>query len=164
MSKYPLALGSKGRPQVVARVAALISRTAVTDLQKCDRAGCAIHKLMGRALRGKSDAHPGCKVRLAFLSHQRWFALKNVDELVLPAVTVEQSRFSPGGYRRKVHTKVLQSEQVTQRSLLTSLHTAEEWLRIARLLRPERCGAGNNCPQSIGRLGSHGWALFAFYK
>jgi hypothetical protein len=44
------------------------------------------------------------------------FAIEDVDELVLPVVTVVQGRLSAGPQSREVHAESLQAKEVTQRS------------------------------------------------
>src|SRR4051794_41733695 len=116
--------------QIIARVAALIAGRAITHLQVDNVPVRSVHQVMGYALRWKSGAHARRQPYLFRFSDQGRFAFHHVDEFVLLAVPVQQRRLPAGGETGQVHPKVLEAEEVAQRTFLPFRHAAEKGLRI----------------------------------
>src|SRR5262245_720387 len=90
--KNPLALRAERGLKVILGIGHLVARRSVADLQKNDFLVGAIDQLMCRSAGRKAETHPGREMLLAVVGHQHSLTLEDVDEFVLLAVPVEESR------------------------------------------------------------------------
>jgi len=128
------------RLQVIVRVAAYIARRSVSHF-KVDNLfpGFVDQPVAVARTRPEPGTHARRELGSTFVSVKRRVPLEDVDELVLPGVSVAQRRRRPGHKPRQIHAEVGETEQVTQRLFSPARHSGREGLRIVRRLRSWRC-------------------------
>jgi hypothetical protein len=126
------------------RIRAFIAFRAVPDFEEHDIFARAVYKLMCDPLRGKPCAHARRKRRFPDIRDKRRLASQDKYELILRAVSVQQRGFTAWGKLRKVHAKVLQPEEIAERTLLAPGHAGKERFRIVGWLRSGRCSLGGD--------------------
>src|SRR3546814_1367900 len=98
----------------------------------------SIFQVVALARRRKADAHAGCEDVLLGSADERHLAIKDIDELVLPVVTMLESRDGARLERSEIDPEVVQPELVAKLTLLSSLHPRRERRRIGRRGTPGR--------------------------
>jgi len=90
MREDPTPIGTEYRLDVIAGVAHLITRTPIANLQNRCVVVRAIDEMVPRAAGGKAEAHAGMQMLLTVVGDQHEVTLENIDEFVLPAVSVKE--------------------------------------------------------------------------
>ena len=111
MGKDPFAVRRERRFQVVFRIAAIVALRSIADFEQDDCSIGSIDELMRDAIRRKSGAHAGAKLDLFVFCNERRFAIEDIDELILLAVPMQQSRLAIGRERREVDAEIFQAEK-----------------------------------------------------
>src|SRR5579863_3652125 len=119
-------------------MAAFIAGRAISDLEIDDISRRAIDELMRDAGGGKAGAHAGRQRDLALIGDESRMTFDDVDELVLPAVTMQEGGFAARPQSREIDAEILEAEEIAQWPLLALAHAAEERLRIVRWLGAQR--------------------------
>src|SRR3546814_2761151 len=125
------------RDKIVERVRGFVTFGAVADLEIARRTLASIFQVVALARRRKADAHAGCEDVLLGSADERHLAIKDIDELVLPVVTMLESRDGARLERSEIDPEVVQPELVAKLTLLSSLHPRRERRRIGRRGRSE---------------------------
>src|SRR3546814_4126060 len=126
------------RDKIVERVRGFVTFGAVADLEIARRTLASIFQVVALARRRKADAHAGCEDVLLGSADERHLAIKDIDELVLPVVTMLESRDGARLERSEIDPEVVQPELVAKLTLLSSLHPCRERRRIGRRGTPGR--------------------------
>src|SRR3546814_11470163 len=127
------------RDKIVERVRGFVTFGAVADLEIARRTLASIFQVVALARRRKADAHAGCEDVLLGSADERHLAIKDIDELVLPVVTMLESRDVARLDRSEIDAEVVQPELVAKLTLLSSLHP-----RRARQRKGSRGTPGQN--------------------
>src|SRR5215475_13789801 len=88
----PLAPRAKCGLKIIVGIGHFINPAPVADLEISDILVGAIDEVMCRAASREAETHPGLEMLLAIVRHRHNVALENIDELILRAVAVEESR------------------------------------------------------------------------
>src|SRR3546814_13972263 len=135
------------RDKIVERVRGFVTFGAVADLEIARRTLASIFQVVALARRRKADAHAGCEDVLLGSADERHLAIKDIDELVLPVVTMLESRDGARLERSEIDPEVVQPELVAKLTLLSSLHPRRERRRMGRRGTPrsEERRVGKEC-------------------
>ena len=83
-------VGIRRRLDVIIRIGDFVSGGAVAEFEKDNIGLRAIKHLVRHALRRKSGAHAGTQLRLPPVGEKRRFAFEDINEFVLPAVSMKE--------------------------------------------------------------------------
>ena len=107
----PLAICPERGLEIINRISALISGASVSNLQINHIPVGTVYQLMSSALRREARAHAWRQDYLFELGNEGGIALQNVNELVLPAVSVEKRQLAARGQAGEVYAEVLRSRR-----------------------------------------------------
>jgi hypothetical protein len=130
--KVPSSIRAKDGPKVVHGIEDFVAFLPVAHFEIHHIARRAVLQMVRRAARRKPRAHSRVKKLGSRVAHERRLSFQHVDELVLTAVAMMQSRARAGHKTREIHAKAPKSEQVPQRALFPPGHLRGKGLGIVR--------------------------------